>query len=426
MLLLTAGCVATEGDGTGSVSTVDTSTTAGTQDGDPPSIEAYLVEMSNILGEAANTTESCQDNVNSNADLTEKESLQQGFVGCSIGTFDSTTRRIAELVVPQGLEPSHEAYMASRWAWSEVATPLAEQVESFADVENILGDPDFIRTNNAVTESCHDLGSAAREAGFSVAMECEGPVPEEDLAGPPIEEVTATIDPGGWIIEPAGMVDSGAGVELTITNDDAKTRQPVVVVLFDGHPSQLPLKEDAVDLRQAGVASDPSADPEVAHFGLAWPEPDSENSQETAPDLAPGETITVDVPPGDYVIFDQLPGAYEAGEFATLVIVSVSDLLATYTEPPDTAESCDELAVVIVGLYDAYMEEVGLMTVEGFEESPLSMIDDLRFGAALQRSQQLDCGQELGAAVTTQFCEKPPPTGSAAAVIYDNVCGASE
>lgn len=422
LALLAAACGGDEGSGTSSETTVDAGTAAGT--GDPARIEAYLVEVSNILAEAANTTESCEEDVSNTPDLTEEELFQQGF-GCVIGTFDSTTSSFAELVVPQGLKPSHEAYVASRQAWSEVATPLVEQLVSFADVESILEDPDFIITNDAVTERCHDLEAEASGAGFSVSMDCEGPVPSEDLGGPPVSEVTATIDSRGWIIEPAGMIDTGGGVLLTITNGDDRTRQPVVADLFDGNPSQLPLRDGALDLRQAGVVSDPTVSPEVAHFGLAWPEPDGEDSRENAPDLAPGDSILVQLLPGNYVILDHLDGAYEAGEFATLVVVSLSDIQATYTEPPSAAQTCDELADSIVGLYDAYVDEVALMTADGFRESPLSMIDDLRFGVALQRSQQLGCGEglELGAAVMAQFCQTSPPTGSATAVIFENVCG---
>ncbi len=423
LVLLAAACAGGDGSGTSSETTADAVTTAGT--GDPARIEAYFVEVSNILAEAANTTESCEEELGSTPDLTEDEVFQQGF-GCVIGTFDSATSSLAELVVPQGLETSHEAYVASRQAWSDVATPLAEQLVSFADVESILEDPDFIHTNDAVTERCHDLESEASGAGFSVSMDCEGPVPSEDLGGPPVGEVTATIDSRGWIIEPAGMIDTGGGVLLTITNGDDRTRQPVLADLFDGDPSQLPLQDGSVDLSQAGVVSDPDAGPGVAHFGLAWPEPDGEDAPEDAPDLAPGESIEVQLQPGNYVIFDHLDGAYTAGEFATLVIVSLSDIQAAYTEPPIAAESCDELAEVIVGLYDAYTDEVALMTADGFEESPLSMIDDLRFGVVLQRSQQLGCGEELGAAATAQFCQAPPPTGSAAAIIFGNVCGDSE
>ncbi len=79
-----------------------------------------------------------------------------------------------------------------------------------------------------------------------------------------------------------------------------------------------------------------------------------------------------------------------------------------------------------IGCNSMWRQEVALMTADGFEESPLSTADDLRFGGALQRSQQLDCGQELSAAVTTQFCDEPPLSGSAAAVIYDNRCEAGE
>ena len=81
-----------------------------------------------------------------------------------------------------------------------------------------------------------------------------------------------------------------------------------------------------------------------------------------------------------------------------------------------------DLAKQIAALTEGETDEVALMTAEGFTDSPLSMIDDLRFGAAGQRSQQLDCGEELEAAVRARFCVAPPPAGSAAAVIFDNVC----
>jgi hypothetical protein len=412
-LLLTAACAGTDGSGTVGETLIDSgsTTTTGVQDDDQSIGEDYLVALSNILGEAVNREESCVEEATAEADV----NIQEIFADCLIGPFDADTSLLADLVAPESLAAQHEDYLASRDAWSEVAAQLALQLTTLEDAAVIFEDP----TNDALASSCQALESAASQAGFPVSLSC--PVPEEPAR---TEQVTATIDSEGWVIEPAGMIDSGGGVVLTITNADDKPHQPVVVFLFDGDPSRLPSRDGRVDLGQAVVVSDANADPEVAHFGLTWPESDGEDSPETAPDLTPGDSLTVALLPGNYVILDQLPGAYAAGEFATLVVVSVSDLVDTYGAPANAAPSCDELADVIVGLYDAYMSEVALMTAEGFAQSPLSMVNDLRFGTALQRIQQLGCDEEeVQAAVVGEVCESIAPDESAKAVILEQACG---
>ena len=416
-LLLTAACAGTDGSGTVGETLIDSgsTTTTGVQDDDGSSIEDYLVALSNILGEAVNREESCVDEASTDAEV----NVQEMFEDCVIGPFDAATSLLADLVAPQSLAAQHADYLASRHAWSETVVLLAPQLTTLEDAAIISQDADFVRTTDALASSCQALESAASQTGFTVSLGC--PVPEEPVR---TEQVSATIDSEGWVIEPAGMIDSGGGVVLTITNADDKPRQPVVAFLVDGDPSRLPLRDGVVDLGQAGVVSDADADPEVAHFGLAWPESDGDDSRETAPDLIPGASITVDLLPGNYVVFNQLPGAYVAGEFATLVVVSVADLVDTYVTPASAAQSCDGLADVIVGLYDAYMSEVALMTAEGFAQSPLSMVNDLRFGAALQRIQQLGCDEEeVQAAVVGEVCESIVPDESAKAVILEQACG---
>ena len=416
-LLLTAACAGTDDVGTVGETPIDSpsTTTTGVQDDDGSSIEDYLVALSNILGEAFNREQSCVEEATAEADV----NIQEIFAECLIGPFDADTSLLADLAPPQSLAAQHEEYVASRHAWFEVAARLAPQLTTFEEAAVIFEDPDVVRADDAVASSCQALESAASQAGFPVSLSC--PVPEDPVT---TEQATATIDSEGWVIEPAGMIDSGGGVVLTITNADDKPHQPVVTFLFDGDPSRLPLRDGAVDLGQAGVVSDADADPEVGHFDLAWPESDGDDSRETAPDLTPGDSITVDLLPGNYVVFDQLPGAYAAGEFATLVVVSVSDLVDTYVTPARAAQSCDELADVIVGLYDAYMGEVALMTADGFAQSSLSMANDLRFGAALQRRQQLGCDdEEMQAAVASQLCQSTPPEDSAAAAILEQICG---
>ena len=60
------------------------------------------------------------------------------------------------------------------------------------------------------------------------------------------------------------------------------------------------------------------------------------------------------------------------------------------------------------------------MTAEGFAQSSLSMVNDLRFGAALQRIQQLGCDEEeVQAAVVGEVCESIVPDESAKAVILN-------
>ena len=412
-LLLTAARAGTDSSGTVGETPIDSgsTTTTGVQDDDGSSIEDYLVALSNILGEAFNREESCVEEATAEADV----NIQEIFADCFIGPFDADTSLLADLAPPQSLAAQHEEYVASRRAGSEGVAQVAPELTTFEGAAVIFEDP----TNDALASSCQALESAASQAGFPVSLSC--PVPEDPAQ---TEQVTATIDSEGLVIEPAGMIDSGGGVVLTITNVDDQPRQPIVALLFDGAPSDLPLRDGAVDLGQAGVVSDADAETAAAHFGLVWPESDGADSPETAPDLAPGDSIDIAVLPGNYVVFDQLPGAYTAGELATLVVVSVADLVDTYVTPASAAQSCDELADVIVDLYDSYMEEVALMTAEGFAQSLLSMVNDLRFGTALQRIQQLGCAEEeVQAAVVGEVCESIVPDESAKAVILEQACG---
>ncbi len=413
-LLLAAACAGTDVAETGSETPIESGTTPDSQDNDQSVSEDYLVALSDLLGEADNREENCVE-----ATAGAEVNVQEIFGDCVIGPFDADTSLLAALVAPQSLATQHEDYLASRNDWYETAALLAARLTTFEDAAAISQDPDFVRTTDALASRCQALETAANETGFTVSLSC--PVPEQPA---PTEQVTATIDSAGWVIEPAGMIDSGGGVVLTITNVDDQPRQPIVAMLFDGDPSDLPLRDGAVDLGQAGVVSDADAETAAAHFGLVWPESDGADSPETAPDLAPGDSIDIAVLPGNYVVFDQLPGAYTAGELATLVVVSVADLVDTYVTPASAAQSCDELADVIVDLYDSYMEEVALMTAEGFAQSLLSMVNDLRFGTALQRIQQLGCAEEeVQAAVVGEVCESIVPDESAKAVILEQACG---
>ncbi len=389
--------------------------------------EDYLFDLANILGEADNRTQVCQEGVSAGAQITEgsppaavEEFLQAMFADCMVGIFESTTEMISGLDPPDDLAAQHDDYVSSRQAWVAVASELGKTLVTFEDAEAIFVDPDFIVANDAVGSGCRGLESAAAAAGFVVSLTCPGAIEQ-----PESEPVQITFDGSGVTVDPPGAIDAGGGVMLVITNTDGTAHQPVVATLFSGHPAHLPLRGSGVDVKESGVVSSADdSDPDRGYFGLNWPEVTGEDWDGTVPDLAPGDTISVAVLSGEYVIFDQAPGAYEAGRFSVLVVASGPEIEATYVAPPNAAESCEQLADVLTRLYAAYVDEVTLLSADDFGRSPLSMIDDLRFGAALQRSQQLDCDPEaLRAAATAQLCSAKVPEESAAAVIVEHACG---
>lgn len=445
LLLVAASCGGNEGSGTsGEATTTSVGATPGggaaeetttslspSNTGGPGTdartpTEAYLVDLANVLGEADNRNRACAEEVSASNPVSEasppavvEEFLQTMFGACTIGPFEAATELIAALVPPAELAVEHDDFLSSRRAWAAIASDLGENLKTFEDAEALYEDPEFAHANDALASGCRALESAAAAAGFTVALGCPEPIEQ-----PQGVEVQVTFDASGVTIDPAGVIDAGGGVELMITNADDTVHHPVVAILFAGDPFHLPIRDGGVDLNESGVVSDAEeSDPERGYFGLHWPEVTGEDWDGTVPDLAPGDTLPVVVGPGEYVIFDHAPGAYEAGGLAVFVVVSLAEIEATYVAPASAAESCGELAEILSELYVAYVDEAALLTADGFTGSPLSMIDDLRFGTVLQRSQQLECDvDELRAPAQSELCPATAPAESAAAVILERVC----
>lgn len=356
-------------------------TSAGTEEQAQPeptgddSAEEYWVALSNILGEATNREQACTDAAAAQAE----PDVAAILADCVIEPFGADTTRIDALTAPADVASLHASYVAARTAWFERVSDLAATTE---DPAALSGDPEFVDAWNLVADVCVALEVAAGDTGFDVSLSCP------DLAGTPQPQaINAFIDADGWEVTPVGAIDTGGGVEMIIVNRGDQVVRPVVARLADGEPAPL------------GDAAD----------------------------LAPGEFQTLEIDAGTYVIHDDVAGALEAGDYATLVVVSVADLQATYVEPAMEAASCDALGGLIVDLYESYMDEVAFMTPEEFLASPLSMADDLRFGAAFQRLSQLGCDDEqVRAAVQAQLCDSALPGDMAPAVILLQACGGEE
>jgi hypothetical protein len=391
-------------------------------------LEAYFTALSNVLGETEQLARSCEDDyVATEFDAPEAtpearlETLREIFAKCRVGVFDEGTARLVALEVPPQLGAAHATFVERRHAWSAWVTAMVADLATPDDIERRVEDPEFVRIRGELLSACHDLERMATDGGVTVELPCPADESEQPSAMP----VQAVIGEDGWTLHPAGVIDDGEGVELVIVNSDTVAHQPVVADIFAGDPGHLPIRDGQVDLTKSGVVEDADAAPDQTMFGLAWPQADGDDSRSNAPDLEPRNSITVPLLSGTYVIFDHAPGAYEAGEWATLVVVSLNDIQERYGDAPFRAETCDELSEVAFDLYVGYMDEVAPLTPEQFEDSPLASVDDLRFGTLLQRGEELGCTEAERRAAALRVCDLAAPSGSAAALIRDEICAAA-
>ncbi len=351
------------------------------------------------------------------------ETRRRLLTECFVGVYDQATEKIAALAAPEAVQSAHDEHVSARRAVSTLLLAGIEKIESDEDLTPLITSADYLAAVDAEIAACTRLQSEAARFGLVVTLPC-GIEDEPSNEPQPEEQVLALIEDHGWVLEPPGSIDTGAGVALMIQNLDAVPHRPAVATLFSGDPDRLPVVDGLVDLGESGVIIDAAAPSDRGYFGLMWPEVTGEGFTGPVPELAPQDSFSIVVRDGVYVLWDHLPDAYESGAFTVLVVTSQQALTATYIDGPHAATSCEELGPVIGDLYAAYADEVRFIGAEDFADSPLAMIDDVRFGAALQRIGALGCdAAQVEADATAAFCPNEFPAGSAARAVHERICG---
>jgi hypothetical protein len=299
---------------------LDTNTTAAplptTQPEDPT---AYLVELSNLVAEYMDRAGRFgQDYTEQNAQpVTEQEKIDfmAGFLDGLADAPLEHAAAVAAVAAPSSFEAAQYRYVNSlrllyeEWRHTISGFTTLAELEAFwasASLPGSLGDLqlEFIA-------ACTELEETAAAAGYALDMQCPEPPPE-------VFEVTVEVG-SGWIATPHRLPRGTDLVAIQITNASAEPIRPVVLDIFQGDPTNLPVGEGLVDLSLSGV-TDPSSG--YAAFGLAYPNGllgDDSRVQGEPPELSPGESITVQLwVSGDVVIFDYRDGEYEAGSYLVI------------------------------------------------------------------------------------------------------------
>lgn len=130
---------------------------------------------------------------------------------------------------------------------------------------------------------------------------------------------------GPWQADPNPVGVTDAHIVLTLTNVGDEPIQPIVIGIFEGDPTNLPVIDGVVDLTRSGISSDPESD--FTLFGLIYPDVSGDQGDSIVsnppPILAPGESVEIDGFAGGgggglIVIFDYRAGEYEAGSFVVI------------------------------------------------------------------------------------------------------------
>jgi hypothetical protein len=224
------------------------------------------------------------------------------------------------------LEPSAEAAAAHADLVESRATHLTalraafDNGETADDYFRLLFEPppDVIAAFAIWGDACIALEAVAKSNSVDAELSC--PVPPPGAVTP----VTVFVDVSEWLAEPEGVLqDEGSGVEITIVNSDDAPHRPVIIFLFSGSSSTLPIVDGVLDLSRCNVVfneEDPSPPP--AYFGCEYPTSLGDNVR-AVEELAPRDSVQVMVGSGGgtLVVLDYLPGAYEAGHFVVLEVL---------------------------------------------------------------------------------------------------------
>ena len=257
---------------------------------------------------------------------TEEDQLEyaRAYVGGHIDCWQGEHDAIAALQSSAEAVTAHADLVAGRSAYLAAMRAGFDQAETVDGYFALQFDPppDVIAAYVVWVDACGALEAVATSNGIDAELSC--PV---QFSGPPgaVTPVTVFVDASAWLVEPGGILqDEGSGIEITIVNSDDVAHKPVIIFLFSGSSSTLPIVDGVLDLSRCNVASDEEdPSPPPAYFGCEYPTSLGDNVR-VVEELAPGDSVQVMVGSGGgtLVVLDYVPGAYEAGQFVVLEVLA--------------------------------------------------------------------------------------------------------
>jgi hypothetical protein len=290
---------------------------------DPKAVEDYLVALANLegdLGDQLSENETiCNESTQDVEEPTEKQAIENGrchLSGLIEGNREHATA-VAAVTPPGGFELAHTEYVdaiqarVDQMQADSVDLTTLDEIFDYLTMVFLEPTPAFEALMVAVATSCRTLEQQGKDAGYSVELSC----PQE-----PVEPLTVDVQVGGpWLADPNPLAATEGDIHMTLTNVGDEPIQPVVIVIFEGDPTNLPLVDGVVDLSLSGV-TDPSSG--FASFGVGYPDVfggDDSKVGEVAT-LAPGETAEITMFGGSevFVVFDYQAGEFEAGSYVVI------------------------------------------------------------------------------------------------------------
>ena len=295
---------------------------------DPEAVEDYLVQMTNLDGDLGDQQMEFERQVNDRPEPTTEEEAIEGFRDFWVGTFELNLGYIDAvdaLQPPASFATAHDEYVV---AYRGLFQKSRDDVSGFTTMDEFdafmaaIFDPaippseEMDQLNSSYIIACKNLEQLGRDAGFDFSLGC----PEE-----PPAVVAVDVQVGGpWQADPNPIGVTGAHVVLTLTNVGDEPIQPVVIAVFEGDPTNLPVIDGVVDLTRSGISSDAESD--FTLFGLIYPDVSGDQGDSIVsnppPILAPGESVELDGFDfsgfGLIVIFDYRQNEFQAGSFVVI------------------------------------------------------------------------------------------------------------
>jgi hypothetical protein len=232
---------------------------------------------------------------------------------------DEHATALRALTAPGGFETAHAEYVDAIQASADQMRTGSAGFTTSVEINNYLAmvligiqpTPAFEAASLAVASGWSTLEQLGNRAGYSVDLGC----PRE-----PVEEVAVDVLVGGpWQALPNPLAETDGDIRLTLTNVGDESIRPVVISVFEGDPTNLPIVDGVVDLSLSGI-TDPDSD--FASFGVAYPDVLGEGDSKVGdvPTLAPGETADATMFGGSevIVIIDYRQGEFEAGNYLVI------------------------------------------------------------------------------------------------------------
>jgi hypothetical protein len=297
---------------------------------DPKAVEDYLVALANLegdLGDQLSENETiCNESTQGVEEPTEEQVIENGrchLSGLIEGIGEHATA-VAAVTPPGGFEFAHTEYVDAIQARVDQMQADSVDLTSPDEIFDYLTmvffgielTPAMESLMLAQATSCRTLEQLGNDAGYSVELSC----PQEPVEPvEPVEPLTVDVQVGGpWMADPNPLAATEGDVDMTLTNVGDEPIQPVVIVIFEGDPTNLLLVDGVVDLSLSGV-TDPSSG--FASFGVEYPDVFGEGDSKVGEvaTLAPGETAEITMFGSDvFVVFDYQAGEFEAGSYVVI------------------------------------------------------------------------------------------------------------